>query len=191
MRGLKGGKYQSGGGSRQRGIGVKTGARNRENNFSPTKKESVRGGFTRKDKRRLEKWERPPSKQLYLQYRDVFRNPEYYDQDTGEIHWPKDSGFAGKSKKIKLKVGTVVDRYGTDYGTFVSPLETGYKERAVAPGTQLKPYSVFRLRSDLNVKAGEIAPWFDEPGGGIQYKLSKPIKDLLKDGAIEVISRRG
>ena len=30
--------------------------------------------------------------------------------------------------------------------------------RAVAPGTDLKPYSVFEVVEPINVKAGEIAP---------------------------------
>lgn len=44
---------------------------------------------------------------------------------------------------------------------------------AVPPGTDMKPYSVFEVIEPIKVKAGEIAPWFDEPGGGIQYLLPK------------------
>ena len=36
----------------------------------------------------------------------------------------------------------------------------------------------------MKVKAGEIAPWFNEPGGGIQYLLPDIIDELLDAGII-------
>ena len=64
-----------------------------------------------------------------------------------------------------------IDRYGTDNGLFVSPQGIPYEQRAVAPGTYNRPYSVFEVTEPINVKAGEIAPWFDELDGSIQYLL--------------------
>ncbi|WP_081342551.1 TNT domain-containing protein [Selenomonas ruminantium] len=32
-----------------------------------------------------------------------------------------------------------------------------------------------------------IAPWFDQPGGGIQFKLEKPINELLSEAIIREI----
>ena len=83
-----------------------------------------------------------------------------------------------------LQVGTRIDRYGYDSGTFTSPEGTPYEMRALAPGTDSKPYSVVEVVKPLEVKAGEIAPWFDEPGGGIQYLLPESIEDLLEAGII-------
>ncbi len=40
---------------------------------------------------------------------------------------------------------------------------------------------------DLPVKSGKIAPWFDQPGGGTQYKSEKSFGDLLDEGIIEEI----
>ena len=61
-----------------------------------------------------------------------------------------------------------IDRYGSDYGSFTSLEGTPYEMRAVAPGTDQRPYSVFEVVEPINVKSGSIASWFDEPGGGIQ-----------------------
>ena len=36
----------------------------------------------------------------------------------------------------------------------------------------------------IEVQAGKIAPWFNEPGGGIQYELSISVKKLIEDGFI-------
>ena len=58
-------------------------------------------------------------------------------------------------------------RSGCSYG------HTHYEAftRAVAPGTDLKPYSVFEVVEPINVKEGKIAPWFDESGGGILRRI--------------------
>ena len=77
-----------------------------------------------------------------------------------------------------------IDRYGSDFGLFTSPEGIPYEMRAVAPGTDLKPYSVFEVIKPMKVKAGEIAPWFNEPGGDIQYLLPDIIDELLDAGII-------
>ena len=86
-----------------------------------------------------------------------------------------------------LQPGTRIDRYGSDFGSFTSPEGIPYEMRAVAPGTDLKPYSVFEVVEPINVKAGEIAPWFDEPGGGIQYLLPDTVDELLDAGILRRI----
>jgi len=60
--------------------------------------------------------------------------------------------------------------------------------RALAPGTDTKPYSVFEVVEPIEVKTGDIAPWFDEPGGGIQYLLPETVEDLLNAGKIRRIT---
>jgi hypothetical protein len=36
------------------------------------------------------------------------------------------------------------------------------------------------------VISGTVAPWFDEPGGGIQYLMPKTIEELLNDEILEI-----
>lgn len=163
---------------RQPGLGMGKGVRSRE------KKQKIRRGDA-EDKKKLENWKYRPSDDLYSQYKKVYDNPKYYNQDTGEINWPRNSGFAGIPKKTTLKRGERIDRYGLDSGTFTSPEGTDYHMRSVAPGTNLRPHSIFQVMVPINVKEGKIAPWFDEPGGGIQYKMPKSIKDLLKDNVLK------
>ena len=40
----------------------------------------------------------------------------------------------------------------------------------------------------FDVKAGEIEPWFGQPGMGEQFKLDKSIQDLLDQGYIREVS---
>ncbi|WP_308780321.1 TNT domain-containing protein [uncultured Clostridium sp.] len=103
------------------------------------------------------------------------------------MNWPGQHGdknidgfLNGKFDEVILKPGEKIDRYGSDYGSFASPEGISYGQRALAPGTDLKPYSVFEVIKPMKVKAGEIAPWFNETGGGIQYLLPDIIDELLE-----------
>ena len=40
----------------------------------------------------------------------------------------------------------------------------------------------------FDVQSGYIAPWFGQPGGGIQYKMNMSIEELLKAGKIRRIN---
>ena len=142
---------------------------------------------------KINNWKYTPSAELYLKYKNVYDNPKYYDQITGEINWPGQHGdknvdgfLNGKFDEVTLNPGERFDRYGSDYGSFASPEGTPYSQRALAPGTDLKPYSVFEVIKPIKVKLGEIAPWFDEIGGGIQYVLPDIIDELLN---AEIIRR--
>lgn len=117
----------------------------------------------------------------------MFDNPKYYNQKTGKVNWPKNDGFKGTPKNETLEPGTRIDRFGDDMGKFTSPAGIPYEMRALAPGTEQSPYSVYEIVKPIEVKSGEIAPWFEEPGGGIQYLLPDNIKNLLESGMIRRI----
>ena len=139
------------------------------------------------DRTKINAWDYTPSDELYSKYKEVFDNPKYYNQKTGSINWPKNDGFESTPIDEVLQPGTRIDRYGSDFGSFTSPEGIPYEMRAVAPGTKLKPYSVFEVVEPINVKAGKIAPWFDEPGGGIQYLLPDTVDELLDAGVLRRI----
>ena len=130
--------------------------------------ESGSKSISQVDRIKIDAWDYTPDDELYLKYKDVFDNPKYYNQETGAINWPENNGFADIPMDEVLQPGARIDRYGSDYGSFTSPEGTPYEMRAVAPGTDQRPYSVFEVVEPINVKSGSIASWFDEPGGGIQ-----------------------
>jgi hypothetical protein len=80
-----------------------------------------------------------------------------------------------------------MDRYGYEGGSYVSPQETSYEMRALAPGTETKPYNVYEVVKSIDALGGEIASWFNQPGGGIQFKLNKTIQELLDGGYIRKV----
>jgi predicted ribonuclease toxin of YeeF-YezG toxin-antitoxin module len=145
--------------------------------------------ISEKDRLRLNNWKYKPDDELYLKYKDVFDNPKYYNQVTGEINWPPNDGFLNIPVDETLKPGMRISRYGFDEGSFASPESIPYEMRATAPGTDTKPYSVFELVEPIKVKEGETAPWFDEPGGGLQYIFQDSVEDMLTEGKIRRISQ--
>nr|WP_264179281.1 TNT domain-containing protein [Sutcliffiella horikoshii] len=116
-------------------------------------------------------------------YEDVKSNSKYYTLE-GEINWPPNRGVLGEVESITLKPGLIIDRFGYEGGTFVSPYGVPYEMRALAPETYNKPYKVYVVKKPLEVEVGKIAPWFDEPGMGIQYELNESVKKLIEQNII-------
>lgn len=117
----------------------------------------------------------------------VADDTKYYDQSTGVIKWPINDGFEGIVKEVTLRPGTRIDRYGFESGTFVSPEGIPYEMRSLAPGTNNKPYHVYEVLKPIDGLEGKIAPWFDEVGGGVQYKLTKSIQELIDEGYLREV----
>ncbi len=98
--------------------------------------------------------------------------------------YPGNGGFKGKPKPYTLKVNTVIDRFGGETGRYFAPEGTSYAKRAIPPQNLntceyeknvIKPngYYRYKVRMSFPVQAGQIAEWFDQPGGGTQYEVVK------------------
>ncbi|WP_270998144.1 TNT domain-containing protein, partial [Listeria seeligeri] len=142
----------------------------------------------------MKNWEYRPKEELFVKYEEVYKNPKYFDQKTGEIKWPPDDGFVPGTQKIEtLKPGMRIDRYGTPEGSFLAPESDPYTSRALAPHSEDAPYYVYEVIDDFDVTSGEIAPWFSQPGGGTQFikyhSNGKPfsIEELLENKFIKEI----
>ena len=46
-------------------------------------------------------------------------------------------------------------------------------------------YFRYEVVRPLRVAAGKAAPWFDQPGGGMQYKTERPIQVLIDTGYLK------
>ncbi|QMU76410.1 TNT domain-containing protein [Streptacidiphilus sp. PB12-B1b] len=97
--------------------------------------------------------------------------------------YPPDNGYviAGDGKPIEttqtLRPGQDIDRYGSEYGSFLAPAGLSYGARSIPPssldGTPAAGcnYHDYRVVKAFTVDAGPIAPWFGQPGHGWQYQL--------------------
>ena len=111
-----------------------------------------------------------------------WKNPD------GSTKWPANDGFKGTPIKTTLQPGTKIDRYGDTSGIFAAPKGTSFNERSLAPGSENSPYNAYEVIRPFDVQAGTTAPWFDQPGGGMQYKLPMSVKELIMQGYIIPIS---
>ncbi|KAK3943297.1 hypothetical protein QBC46DRAFT_378081 [Diplogelasinospora grovesii] len=122
----------------------------------------------------------------------------WFNTTAGWWNYPPQAGFSLNSDdnqpikgNITLGVGILVDRFGSEYGTFVSPAAAPYMQRALPPSNLDTPqddpsfpynYHVYRVQKPLVVLAGPIAPWFGQPGQGVQYSLYSNVMTLINGG---------
>lgn len=88
-----------------------------------------------------------------------------------------------------LPVGQKLDRFGSEYGSFLAPLGAPYIERSLPPsnlntfdGDYPYNYYVYQVTKSFEVGLGPIAAWFEQPGMGTQFLSYKSVKDLLAGG---------
>ena len=112
------------------------------------------------------------------------------DMCSGEVttlttYYPPKLGFSGEPEWITLKPGTLIDRFGSNAGRFLSPLGTPDWARALPPGTTELPRQTFAILEPITVLAGKAAPWFGQAGGGVQYYLGLPnVQSLINAGRL-------
>lgn len=97
--------------------------------------------------------------------------------------YPPSDGFlviGGKAVRYrqKLAAGSRIDRFGYSGGSYLAPAGTLFLQRALPPqnlntpvGTPQSNYHLYCVVTPFDVDAGPTAPWFEQPGLGLQYKL--------------------
>jgi len=122
---------------------------------------------------------------------------------NGTYTYPIKDGFllntAGEPIKgnTTLLEGTLLDRFGSEYGSFLSPAEAPYGQRAIPPSNLDTPkdqplypfnYHVYKVIKSFEVEAGPIAPYFGQPGAGTQYHSFNNVMKLIADGYLERVA---
>lgn len=114
---------------------------------------------------------------------------DIYKDDDGYFIHPLNYGAKGEWRSTILRPGdTLVDRYGKSTGNFLSPIGTPFEERALPASFKNKEYHKYMVKDSFRVKESITAPWFDQPGGGIQYMTGEIIGELVDKGYLEEVS---
>jgi RHS repeat-associated protein len=129
-------------------------------------------------------WLKPKSKENVDEVVDLGKGINKTETTAIQTYWPPNRGFLGTPKTETLQKGTLIDRYGSEYGSFVSPKGTPFEMRALPLEAKQKPYSVYEVIKPIDATSGKAAPWFGQPGMGTQYEFNKSIKDLINEGVI-------
>jgi hypothetical protein len=126
--------------------------------------------------------------------------PEFTSPDGGLIY--PDETLPGHVYAVlgsvvpnaQLPAGTVIDRFGYPGGGWLSPDGVPFAERALPPDSALKPYFQYvvedpaRLPPGWHIEQSQAAPWFHQPGGGIQYRI---IDEFGETGNVSELEKWG
>lgn len=83
-------------------------------------------------------------------------------------------------QSVTLETGTKFERIGKPDGYFASPLNTPFTQKSLPTEKLIEPLSKYEVIKPIqDVMVGPIAPWFGQPGGGIQYYFKQNIQTLL------------
>lgn len=106
----------------------------------------------------------------------------------GSMNYPPNNGAVlGTEKVISLQPGDTLGRYGNigEKSNFVTQTGADPSKLSLPPNTDASVYQEFVIVKEIpNTVQAEIAAWGGSPGGGLQYELPMPIKQLIKEGYI-------
>jgi len=101
----------------------------------------------------------------------------------GSWRYPPDDGFLVQSglpveSVAELPRGEEVDRFGSEYGSFLAPAGTPYADRSIPPqsldnfdASFTCNYHLYLVVKPFMAETGPIAPAFGQPGFGLQYEI--------------------
>lgn len=128
---------------------------------------------------------------------------EKYWNPDGDGSWtfPENHGAVpGTEQQVTLEPGQFIDRFGGEQGgRFLSPDGTSFSQRSLPP-TQIGTaengfgYHRYEVVRPFDVELANIAPGFDQPGGGLQYMTGRApdgsamdVRRLVDDGYLRVL----
>ncbi|GAA3843247.1 hypothetical protein GCM10022243_07140 [Saccharothrix violaceirubra] len=114
----------------------------------------------------------------------VRATPPEYAYPPGEL-FPEGGYEAGQAGV--LGVGTEVDRFGGPEGRVLAETGTPFTARSLPPAVAKAPYHRYRVTRDVPVWFTLSAEWFGQRGGGVRYRTTYPVADLVALGYLEEI----
>ncbi|KAK5658336.1 hypothetical protein OQA88_2312 [Cercophora sp. LCS_1] len=129
---------------------------------------------------------------------------QFWNNNTNWWNYPNNLGYTMNENfepikgEIQLQFGTLVDRFGGEGGNFTAPAGTGYRQRSLPPTNLEEPddeypvypyeYHLYRVMKPLPVYVGPVAPWFNQPGQGVQYETFTTIGNLVGQGFLKRVN---
>ena len=112
----------------------------------------------------------------------------FYDKVAKSWRYPPQGGYQLTPLGVPVVApatlieGQLIDRFGSEGGTYLSPQGTPYGARGIPPeslnpfpGGEPCNYYRYRVLKPFSVNAGPIAPALGQPGFGLQYVLSSTL----------------
>ncbi|CAL9675806.1 hypothetical protein SUDANB95_07832 [Actinosynnema sp. ALI-1.44] len=111
--------------------------------------------------------------------------------DPPEYAWPPgelfpEGGYEAGQPGV-LAVGVELDRFGTPEGRVLSELGTPFAERSLPPAALDAGYHRYRVVRELPVWFTLSAEWFGQRGGGVRYRTTHAVAELVAFGYLEEV----
>ncbi|PWY76557.1 hypothetical protein BO83DRAFT_462294 [Aspergillus eucalypticola CBS 122712] len=118
-----------------------------------------------------------------------------FNKNLSNLVYGPNDGFDGCSETVTLEVGTLVDRFGGENGSFLAPANASYGSRSIGPSSLVKKYDdspmynywLVNVTKPFEAQAGYTLPWDGQPGNGWAWYVKGTIAPLLEGGYIERI----
>ena len=98
----------------------------------------------------------------------------------------RQGAIAGTTKMTTIKKGQTFDRFGSEYGKFITDVGTPASKLAL-PATNSGVKLTLQATKNFRVFTGIVADGFGGTGGGVQYVLRYSIKTLLEKGWLIIV----
>ncbi|GAA3818901.1 TNT domain-containing protein [Cellulomonas soli] len=126
----------------------------------------------------------------------TYRRSDSTTPDGWSWDWPPNNGAVPGSevrRAVTAEDTFRLDRIGGDGGTYFSPLDTPLDGRALPPDRLNYTRTEFELNTGhetvkdglLTIETSEIAPWFGQPGGGVQHRFFIGTRELTQKELID------
>jgi hypothetical protein len=112
---------------------------------------------------------------------------KFIGTDGKLIYPPNDGAVLGTGMKNILDKGEIISRVGDELGYYASPEGTPFHMRSLPPSKYLEEHHLYEVMRPLYTDEAIVAPWFDQPGMGKQYKFNDNILILIQDGYLRRI----
>lgn len=112
----------------------------------------------------------------------IHSKPDFVESDDEEYRkgWPPEGEQGENYRWETLRPGTTIDRFGSDQGSWLSPVGTTFEKRAIEESSYGKGYYVYEVVRPFNTMSSDITEAQGYPGGGIQHDIRPlSVQDLL------------
>ncbi|RKT85408.1 Protein of unknown function [Saccharopolyspora antimicrobica] len=103
--------------------------------------------------------------------------------ERNEHVWPPAAehpeGGVEPAEPVVLEPDTVLDCTGGGAGRFSFAVATAFGQRSLPPSYAEREYRRYRVMRRLPVWQSVPAPWFAQPGGGVRYRATYSLDDLV------------
>lgn len=115
------------------------------------------------------------------------------DGERSEFAWPPAEEFpeggVEPAEPVVLEPDTVLDCLGSGGGRLLYAVATPFAQRSLPAVHDERDYRRYRVMRPLPVWRAVVAPWFAQPGGGVRYRATYSLTDLVGLGYLVELTK--